>query len=241
MACLILLTLHVMKRRNSSLWSLKKHAPLRLWLAHIVTVDVCLLTWLWQKSRSIWEKESGGIKEREKKLPHKIKYCSKRMEGQLHQLKQNMSDKKKWVWKKELVKNWSKCGRGGLNEKEQGGVHHSVAKTGWYLHLPVICTIFCRVEEKGKRRRRCKRGEEERENLYPLYLWASSPAVQEPAFQECLIFKSLISAPVLSIAVLYFYMSFACSSSNLAPSIFFFFFLLLLGGVRRYEHACTRE
>lgn len=38
-------------------------------------------------------------------------------------------------------------------------------------------------------------------------------------------FSNLLSQPpVLSIAVLYFYMSFACSSSNLAPSIFFFFF-----------------
>lgn len=52
---------------------------------------------------------------------------------------------------------------------EGGGVHHSVAMTGWYLHLPVISTGICRVEKEG-RRRRCKRGEEERENLYPLYL-----------------------------------------------------------------------
>lgn len=52
---------------------------------------------------------------------------------------------------------------------EGGGVHHSVAMTAWYLHLPVICTGFCRVEEEGERRR-CTRGGEERENLYPLYL-----------------------------------------------------------------------
>lgn len=161
----------------------------------------------------------------------------KRKVGKGHQLKQNMRDKRKYDRKRELEERWGKRGRGGLNETEGGSVHHSVAMTGWYLHLPVICTGFCRVEEEGqRRRRRCKRGEEERENLYSLYLWASSPAVQEPAFQECLIFKSLISAPVLSISVLYFYMSFACSSSNLAPSIFFSFFPLLLGVVRWYEH-----
>ena len=46
-----------------------------------------------------------------------------------------------------------------------GGVHshHSVAVTGWYLHLPVICTGFCRVEETERER-------EGEENLYPLYL-----------------------------------------------------------------------
>lgn len=91
------------------------------------------------------------------------------MEGKLRQPKQNMSDKKKCEQERELEGSWGKCGR-GLNETEGGGVHHSVAMTGWYLHLPVICTVFCRMEEKGKRRRRCKRGEEERENLYPLYL-----------------------------------------------------------------------
>ena len=129
-------------------------------------------------------------------------------------------------------------------ERDKGGRCSSVSGNDWLVsasrcHLHQL--LLPLVEEEGKRRRRCKRGEEERENLYPLYLWASSPAVQEPAFQECLIFKSLISAPVLSIAVLYFYISFACSSSNLATSIFFSPFFLLLGGVQRYEHACTRE
>lgn len=44
---------------------------------------------------------------------------------------------------------------------EGGGAHHSVAMSGWYLHLPVICTGLCKVEKEGKRRRRCKRGEGE--------------------------------------------------------------------------------
>lgn len=113
------------------------------------------------------------------------------------------------------------------HKKNKGGRCSSVSGNDWLVsasrcHLHQL--LLPLVEEERKRRRRCKRGEEERENLYPLYLWASSPAVQEPAFQECLIFKSLISAPVLSIAVLYFYISFACSSSNLATSFFFSFF-----------------
>lgn len=57
-----------------------------------------------------------------------------------------------------------------MEETKGGGVHHSVAMTAWYLHLPVICSGFCGLEEEGKRRRKCKGGEEERENLYPLYL-----------------------------------------------------------------------
>lgn len=44
---------------------------------------------------------------------------------------------------------------------EGGGAHHSVAMSGRYLHLPVICTGLCKVEKEGKRRRRCKRGEGE--------------------------------------------------------------------------------
>lgn len=114
--------------------------------------------------------------------------------------------------------------RGGLRQRG-GGLHHSAALTGWYLHLAVIFTGFCRAQEEEEERRG--------ENLSPVYLWAWSPAVQEPAFQECLIFKSLISAPVLSIAVLYFYMSFACSSSNLAPTVF----LLLWRCTRRRASA----
>lgn len=72
--------------------------------------------------------------------------------------------------KRDPQERKGKHGRGGLNEKGGGGgVHHSEAMTGWYLHLSVICTGFCRVEEVGKRRRRrrrFKRREEERENLY---------------------------------------------------------------------------
>lgn len=224
-------------------------------------LSLTLSIWPWQKSLSPWESERRGmIGEKGAKTAKKDKILidrnagsqareeeeqkrQQRKEGQVHPMKQNMRDKKKYERERGLEEMWGKHGWGGLKETKGGGVHHSVAMTGWYLHLPVICTGFCRVEEEGKRRR-CKRGEEERENLYPLYLWASSPAVQEPAFQECLIFKSLISAPVLSIAVLYFYISFACSSSNLAPSIFFSFSFSLRCVpicVAVHEHPCTRE
>ena len=94
--------------------------------------------------------------------------------------------------------------RGGIGEMElmgRGCLFSSLSPCDW----AGICSSLSsapasagrRVKERGK-----------------TYLRGSSPAVLEPAFQECLIFKSLI-LPVLSIAVLYFYMSFACSSSNL--------------------------
>lgn len=142
-------------------------------------------------------------------------------EGEVHQLKQNTRQGEKWERKKTGWKVKQTCKR-RVKLDEGGGAHHSVAMSGWYLHLPVICTGLCKVERKEEGGGGV-REEKERENLYPFYLWASSPAVQELAFQECLIFKSLISACVLSIAVLYFYMSFACSSSNLALSGVFFY------------------
>ena len=89
-------------------------------------------------------------------------------------------------------------------------------------------------EEEGARRR-CKRGEERRRgegkplSSLSLSLISGSSGACFPRVPH---FQISYLGPVLSIAVLYFYMSFACSSSNLAPSIFCsweYAFTLLLG------------
>lgn len=155
----------------------------------------------------------------------------KRKVGKVHRLKQNIRDKRKYERKRELEERWGKRRRGGLNEAEGGGVHHSVAMTGWYLHLPVICTGFCRVEEEGKRRRRCKRGGEGKplSSLSLSLISGSSGACfpRVPHFQisylgprfkyRSFIFLHVICMQLIKPGSLYFFLLFPPASRRCTP------------------------
>lgn len=102
---------------------------------------------------------------------------------------------------------------------EGGGAHHSVAMSGCYLHLLSSALAGAREGEGREEEEEAEERKTSIPSISELHLRQfRSCFPRVPHFQISYLLPRL-----LTIALLYFYMSFACSSSNLPPSFSFSF------------------